>query len=1212
MGQLVLGAVGAVVGGFFGGPTGAQIGWGLGSAIGGAVFAPKSQVQGPRIDDLRITGLEYGQTIPFVKGAPVISGQLWWSSDRREIATTTTQGGKGGPTVESTTFTYEADLLIGFTYNEMIGLAKLIIDGKLEYNVVGDAASRINSAQNPKWRRMTFYPGNFTQLPDPTYEAAVGAGLAPAYRGRCCIFFEGFQLGPSGRVPNIQAQIFSKGTAAGSDYFDQFADGLDAFQLDAGAIGNFSEGSTEYGPTIVGESVEQVSAISKDIPTTNVTYMSVLFSIIAVDLDDATALAINSDHDQFITINPRRETLNDPQSRPVLNLNGDNHIIASDALDVNVMYKLEVTIADNIADATHVTLTRVQDGGVIYDADVLGTYLYTEVNNVSIGIDGVGGSPSTSAQYTDLVLISTPGTIENETLQDTVEALCLRSGMDPAIFDVDDLASITKPVRGLAISAVTTTRQVLEYLASCYFFDSFTTDKEYFVPRGNAAVATLAFNDLGATESADPIESPFDITIGSEIELTAVASIGYMNADTDCARDVQNTDRLLTPNITTTVTAVPLVFTASEAKAIVDAWLLDARTARYTAPIALLTQDGTKYTPTDVFNVTDEDDRTFRMRVVRKRESGPAIDFDLVLDDTSVLEQLGITSADYSAPTTVDAVAVTRLEVLDIPILRDIDDGTGLYVAATGLSTPWPGAAVFKSVDGIDYNREEDVAESATIGNVGDALPDWTHGNIADESSVVDVFVAAGKTLSSVTHAQMVDESANACLIGSEVLNFRVATLIAPGQYRLQGLLRGRRGTEWAMIDHADGERFILLTLAGMRRISMTVSEIGATRYWRGVTLGQLLSSGTNVASEFDDIAEKPFSPVDPKGVRGVDLTSLLLHLNGTNGSTTITDSSNNAITMTCSGNAQITTAQSKFGGASADFDGTGDYITSAVGSTLDIGTIGSSSNHTLEGFFRFDNVAGSVHTIFAHAVTGSGGDGKGGYIMYEQSGKLNFQVSDISSASNPWIGHWQTSAAVVTTATWYHIAFVIVNGVPKIFVDGVEKAGAFQTPNGQFGSTFIGRNTTRADYGLRLGATNTDSSNPTPGSAIDGQMDEIRVSIGTARYTADFTAPIAQFDDPAAAADLIMYWSRRSRLEKNFSNGNVPLGEESEEYEIDVFDDNTYTTLVRTLTATDSQVEYTAAQQITDFGGAQSQVYAKVYQMSAVVGRGYPLTAVF
>jgi hypothetical protein len=66
---------------------------------------------------------------------------------------------------------------------------------------------------------------------------------------------------------------------------------------------------------------------------------------------------------------------------------------------------------------------------------------------------------------------------------------------------------------------------------------------------------------------------------------------------------------------------------------------------------------------------------------------------------------------------------------------------------------------------------------------------------------------------------------------------------------------------------------------------------------------------------------------------------SLLLHMDGTNGSTVFTDLSPVPKVVTRFGDAQISTAQSKFGGSSAYFDGTGDYLTVASSADFGFGT---------------------------------------------------------------------------------------------------------------------------------------------------------------------------------------------------------------------------------------------------------------------------------
>lgn len=92
------------------------------------------------------------------------------------------------------------------------------------------------------------------------------------------------------------------------------------------------------------------------------------------------------------------------------------------------------------------------------------------------------------------------------------------------------------------------------------------------------------------------------------------------------------------------------------------------------------------------------------------------------------------------------------------------------------------------------------------------------------------------------------------------------------------------------------------------------------------------------------------------------------------------------------------------------------------------------------------------------------------------------------------------------------------------------------------------------------------------------------------------------------STSDWTLIWTRRTRFAGWRDYVDATLGEASESYEIDIFSDSSYTTIERTLTATAQTVEYTNAQQVTDFGAVQDSLYVKIYQLSATVGRGYPL----
>ena len=197
----------------------------------------------------------------------------------------------------------------------------------------------------------------------------------------------------------------------------------------------------------------------------------------------------------------------------------------------------------------------------------------------------------------------------------------------------------------------------------------------------------------------------------------------------------------------------------------------------------------------------------------------------------------------------------------------------------------------------------------------------------------------------------------------------------------------------------------------------------------------------------------------------------LLLHCNGTNGSTTFTDSSQNGLTVAANGNAQISTAQSKFGGASAYFDGANSTI-----SLQDSALITGTGQFTIEMWFYASSTDGGL-------VRSS--NFNGGYELIHLNSELKF---------------WAYNSGDVLVATapslnaWHHVAVTRdASNVLRMFVDGtlVDSATNF-TEN-------LYRNT------LAIGTSRTNFYN------FDGYIDDFRLTTGVARYTAAFTPPTAQ-----------------------------------------------------------------------------------------------------
>ena len=208
---------------------------------------------------------------------------------------------------------------------------------------------------------------------------------------------------------------------------------------------------------------------------------------------------------------------------------------------------------------------------------------------------------------------------------------------------------------------------------------------------------------------------------------------------------------------------------------------------------------------------------------------------------------------------------------------------------------------------------------------------------------------------------------------------------------------------------------------------------------------------------------------------------SLLLHMDGANGSTTFTDSSSNNLTVTASGNAQISTAQSQFGGASGLFDGTGDYLTISGSSLFNFGT----GALTLEMFFRI--ASGASASPFGKVLmsTENASWGAGAFTLYALTSTSAFRpslyVNDFS-ASTPLL---QPSSGDYRDNTWHYLAITrqASGGLCKMYIDGTEVASGTHT--GQFGSS--SRNLAIAN-------------NLVSQRELLGNIDETRITKGTAR----------------------------------------------------------------------------------------------------------------
>ena len=224
--------------------------------------------------------------------------------------------------------------------------------------------------------------------------------------------------------------------------------------------------------------------------------------------------------------------------------------------------------------------------------------------------------------------------------------------------------------------------------------------------------------------------------------------------------------------------------------------------------------------------------------------------------------------------------------------------------------------------------------------------------------------------------------------------------------------------------------------------------------------------------------------------------TKLLLHMDGSEFSTLFVDSSSVAKTVTAINGAKITTTQSTFGGASGTFDGIDDYLTVSDSADWDFG----SGDFTVDCWVRLNDLSASS-TIFSQGPDFSN------EIDWSIHPTSNVARIDVYSGGSPLMR--LNFDFIPTINTWYHLALVRNGNVWNMYVDGVAA-----TKNLFAGSYSI----TIPNY----------TSNLYIGTAINGaywfkgQMDEVRISKGIARFTSNFTPPTAQYSDLAKDITLV------------------------------------------------------------------------------------------
>ncbi|HLZ09079.1 MAG TPA: phage tail protein [Chloroflexota bacterium] len=483
---------------------------------------------------------------------------------------------------------------------------------------------------------------------------------------------------------------------------------------------------------------------------------------------------------------------------------------------------------------------------------------------------------------------------------DVVGDICRRAGIfcgvDTSLL-IDANVKPTSLVKGYLIERQTTAADALKVLMQAYFFEACESNGTIkFVPNGLAPALTIPEADLGLMGDKAKLIEQFD----QAQDLPQKYSVVYQDPlylYQQGKQEKQRSTRIVKTKQMSTI-QIPMVMDPDWARQVAEKTLYLSWLERQHFDFNLGRASYLLLDPTDVINFVYQG-LTLRARII---EGTIGQGYATALKTLNENEDAFLSSQQGGAPpsltpsptggsTAPAPTAVTAMELFDIPLLQDSDAnpvvGTGKYVAFSSTDAKnWPGAQLYSSADDASFDKEgspETVAAvfGYAVGVLGvpSAAP-WTL--LPDAVNTATVMLANG-TLAGDT-LDNVKGGSNWFLWGDEIIGAETVVQNMDGSWTLSNLLRGLRGTEWAagywgdfsngVNTHVSGELVVQISAPGIPRGGATgvvryqdsATILGKLLYYRGVTLGQDITTADDQDFTITGADLKPYSPIKVGG----------------------------------------------------------------------------------------------------------------------------------------------------------------------------------------------------------------------------------------------------------------------------------------------------------------------------------------------------------
>jgi hypothetical protein len=521
----------------------------------------------------------------------------------------------------------------------------------------------------------------------------------------------------------------------------------------------------------------------------------------------------------------------------------------------------------------------------------------------------------------------TEGTV---TLDDVVADICKRGGLTDGQINVTNLAGI--PVKGYCVSQDQAAREALEPLMEAFIFDFAEIDGVLTaIRRGGPVVATIPEDDLASFKFGGTRPEPLEIEGKDEVgELPRRVEVYYDDINRKHEDGVQHYQRQATDSKLIRKIQTPVLFDEDDAKQLAHiSFRYDWNTRECKLSLG---PKWARLSPCDVVKVEKTEGNYRVVLLESQKEglltnwTGVIEEFDyetviswqgewdssttysandaviydgqwyVSLQDNNLDKEPTVDSdweswwelyaieGPYDSDEEGNPLPVPDEDVdfpgpsiyylLDTPPLMDSHDLAGIYMASGALFDSWSGCQVWVSKDeATTWSLLKSIPQRSVTGVALTALND--HSSVVrDRHSTLTVrWDYDGDALSSVTESQLLQGQGNYLAMVKldgdvEVICAKTVVTNGDGTQSFTNIIRGVKGTDYAMTGHVVGEKVVKLDINTVVLASLDETYLNQSYLYHGVSSGDDWEDGARKVFETTLNTLVPWSGVQPRGAR--------------------------------------------------------------------------------------------------------------------------------------------------------------------------------------------------------------------------------------------------------------------------------------------------------------------------------------------------------